>query len=76
MTGVFMHEFINSSLFTQGRKPNAEKGDSEELKLFMAFIFKGRKNLTHFIDGMASQVKGGFPLILGALEAIGMKGRP
>ena len=62
------HEFINSSLFTQGRKPKAEKGDSEELKLFMAFVFKRRKNLIHFIDSMASQVKGGFPLILGALS--------
>ena len=62
------HEFINSSLFTKERKPKAEKGDSEELKLFMAFLFKRRKNLIHFTDSMASQVKGGFPLILGALS--------
>ena len=34
----------------------------------MAFVFKRRKNLIHFIDGMANQVKGGFPLILGALS--------
>ena len=34
----------------------------------MAFLFKRRKNLIHFIDSMASQVKGGFPLILGALS--------
>ena len=34
----------------------------------MAFLFKRRKNLIHFTDSMASQVKGGFPLILGALS--------